>query len=486
MCSIQEEDEEIMRKKPEEKQASKVCMKCGGPAVLVTRINDPLCRDCFMVYTTHKFRAAIGKSKIVRDGETVLVAFSGGQSSSCMLQLIKDGLSEKAHKKLRFKPSLLFIDEGAVIDMSAEERLMSCQKILQILANTGYPCHIRSLEEAMDSSFITTNNDMNSTGSSELPDLGKDTQTERRTSDVDTAKNNSEDTQKINGLSLDDSFKEKCLHYEESEMKLKQMLKSMKSVTAKEDLIRSLRYNVIIDTARKHHHTKVMMADCSTRLSIRLLSDISQGRGAHVAMETAFADKRLDDITVLRPIRDFSSKEVALFNVLNDVETVFIPTLTTKAPENTSIEHLTESFVMGLQADYGSTVSNIMRTGEKLSTERLNSTEKICVICHAPLDTNTGIASALNAVEFSQKISSKKGDNSSAECCGQGDGSCKSKSNSLCKEDVLSTLCYGCRLMVKDMSDINKLPEYVQSKISQRVSRAKMKSDIQDYLLEDE
>jgi hypothetical protein len=29
-----------------------------------------------------------------------------------------------------------------------------------------------------------------------------------------------------------------------------------------------------------------MTADCSTRLSIRLLSDISQGRGAHVAMET--------------------------------------------------------------------------------------------------------------------------------------------------------------------------------------------------------
>ena len=47
-------------------------------------------RACFMVYTTHKFRSAIGKSKIVRDGETVLVAFSGGQSSSCLLQLIKD------------------------------------------------------------------------------------------------------------------------------------------------------------------------------------------------------------------------------------------------------------------------------------------------------------------------------------------------------------------------------------------------------------
>jgi hypothetical protein len=37
--------------------------------------------------------------------------------------------------------------EGTVIDMSAEERLTSCQKILQVIANSGFPCHIRSLEE---------------------------------------------------------------------------------------------------------------------------------------------------------------------------------------------------------------------------------------------------------------------------------------------------------------------------------------------------
>ncbi|XP_063440181.1 cytoplasmic tRNA 2-thiolation protein 2-A-like isoform X1 [Mytilus trossulus] len=485
MCSIQEGAIENPIK-TDKTEKSKVCMKCGGKAVLITRINDPLCRDCFMVYTTHKFRAAIGKSKIIRDGETVLVGFSGGQASSCLLQLIKDGLSERAHKKLRFKPSLLFIDEGAAIDMSAEERLDSCQKILQVMAKSGYPCHIRSLEEAMDSSFITTDSSKDSLASTELPDLDDKSQGQRSNKDLDTDRPKPAEKPKTNGLPIDKDFKEKCIHYDESEIKLKELLKSLKSVTAKEDLIKSLRYNILIDTARKHSHTKVMTGDCSTRLSVRLLSDISQGKGAHVAMETGFADKRLDDITVVRPIRDFSSKEVTLHNVLNDVESVFIPTLTTKAPQNTSIEHLTESFITGLQADYGSTVMNIMRTGEKLNTEILDSTEQQCIICHAPLDTSTGIASALNAVEFSQKISRKNDDKSSPECCGEGDGSCNTKSGRLNKEEALSTLCYGCRLMVKDLSDVNKLPEYIQRDITNRVNRSKMKADIQDYLLADD
>ena len=38
----------------------------------------------------HKFRSAIGKSKLIRDGEKVLVAFSGGANSSALLHLIQD------------------------------------------------------------------------------------------------------------------------------------------------------------------------------------------------------------------------------------------------------------------------------------------------------------------------------------------------------------------------------------------------------------
>lgn len=40
-----------------------------------------------------------------------------------------------------------------------------------------------------------------------------------------------------------------------------------------------------MDIAEKSGYTKIMMADCGTRLAVRVLSNLSEGRGAHVAME---------------------------------------------------------------------------------------------------------------------------------------------------------------------------------------------------------
>ena len=57
-------------------------------------INQLFCsfpiRDCFMVYVDHKFRASIGKSHLIRDHEKVLLAFSGGHSSSALLHLVQE------------------------------------------------------------------------------------------------------------------------------------------------------------------------------------------------------------------------------------------------------------------------------------------------------------------------------------------------------------------------------------------------------------
>lgn len=46
------------------------------------------------------------------------------------------------------------------------------------------------------------------------------------------------------------------------------------------------RQKILLDLAHKEGYSKVMLGDCSTRLAVRLLTDISEGRGAHVAMDT--------------------------------------------------------------------------------------------------------------------------------------------------------------------------------------------------------
>lgn len=460
MCSVQDGDSEGPLQK-ERIDPGRKCMKCRTEnAILITRVNDAFCRDCFMVYVTHKFRATIGKSKLVRDGEKVLVAFSGGPASSCLLHLITEGLSQRAHKKLRFLPGLIFIDESSVLgDLVDNGGVAEVKKIVELMAATGYPCQTRHLEEAICLSQ-----------KGQLPEVDLSTLTESDQANVQAA-----------DLHIQDNL-------DRARVEIKSLFASIKSLTAKEDMLNRLRQRLLMEVAQVEGYSKVMTAHCGTRLAVNLLSDISQGRGAQVAMDTAFSDTR-SSVILVRPIRDFSSKEVAMYNSLHGVESVFIPTLTTKTPEGSSIEHLTEAFVTGLQADYPSTVSNIMRTGEKLSTEKKDGSR--CVLCEAPLDTDVGDSSALSAVEFSSLISRRKKGKvneckNTTACCGEGDGSCHTKSLGLKLEEIVSALCYGCRMTIKDMGDTTKLPEKLMSEISYRIRRSKMKNDIQDFLLDPE
>jgi cytoplasmic tRNA 2-thiolation protein 2 len=45
-------------------------------------------RECFQEYFTHKFRATIGKNKILEKDEIVLFPYSASSSSVAMLHLI--------------------------------------------------------------------------------------------------------------------------------------------------------------------------------------------------------------------------------------------------------------------------------------------------------------------------------------------------------------------------------------------------------------
>ncbi|XP_046375267.2 cytoplasmic tRNA 2-thiolation protein 2-A-like [Haliotis rufescens] len=455
MCSVQDEDGDIAVPRSAI-SADRVCMKCKDTkAVVVTRVNDALCRDCFIVYVVHKFRATIGKSHLIRDGEEILLAFSGGPCSSALLHLVQEGLSQRAHKRLRFKPSLVHIDEMGVLDLPSEEREKTNAAILDVLRGTGYPCYISSLEQALD---LPDGSGEQKVGHCRPPCWNID-----------------------NGEGLENYNRAK------HDKRLADVFKSIKSTTAKENYVRNLRNQLLTAIARRHSYSKVMLANTSTRLAIRILSDIGQGRGGQVSVDTCFADERHGDIMFVRPIREVTSKEVAMYNSLYRVEPVFVPTLTTQASRGASIDHLTECFVTGLQAEFPSTVSNITRTAGKLDSVVRTGTEDFCVLCQSPLDTNVGEASALRAVEFSDMLSKRGCDpgSTTSGCCGEGDGSCQSsKVNSLHNTDVIKALCYGCRLTVKDMTDVSQLPSHVTQEAASRISRLRMKEDIQDFLID--
>lgn len=59
---------------------------------------------------THKFRSTLGKTKLMKHDEKVLTLFYGDQNSVAVLHLLEQGVSENTHKKIRFKPTILYID----------------------------------------------------------------------------------------------------------------------------------------------------------------------------------------------------------------------------------------------------------------------------------------------------------------------------------------------------------------------------------------
>ncbi|XP_041455707.1 cytoplasmic tRNA 2-thiolation protein 2-A-like isoform X1 [Lytechinus variegatus] len=469
MCQVQG-DESLMMMEEKSFKRSSTCMKCEEAAVVIARVKDAFCRNCFLAYVTHRFKATIGKSRLIRDKEKVLVAFSGGQNSSAVARLIHEGRSENQHKKFRFIPSLIYIDDGIIMDQTASERSANREIVTKLMSAYDIPSYVVPLEEVV-----------NMRHSYESIPRGKGND------DVAMA------TRHLNQLIINDVDSQRLL----------EILNSAKSLTAKEDLIQTLRHRLLADVAKRTGHTKIMLGDNGTNLASRVLSGMAQGRGVTVPLQVTFADNREGDNTFVRPLREFPSREVALYNHLMGVESVCLPTPTTKASQYASINKLTSEFINGLQVGFPSTVSTVLRTGEKLCTVSSSGDGDNCIMCKGPLDTDVPACSALKSTQHSlaELTDTDKGglthcnssmscesasDQSSSECCGQGDGSCHSTRKIISFREVSRWLCYGCRITIRDMKEVNSLPDYVLEEAGRRQRRSVMKEEIQDFLLTDE
>ncbi|XP_072527107.1 cytoplasmic tRNA 2-thiolation protein 2 isoform X2 [Salminus brasiliensis] len=500
MCEVEEEYRGCLegRSVP---RVSKTCVKCKeNTAVLIIRVGDAFCRSCFKEYFVHKFRAMLGKNRVIFPGEKVLLAVSGGPASSSMLAQVQEGLSREAPKKLRFVPGIIYIDEGGVCGQTAEQREKTTTQLETIFKKTGFPYYMASLEQVfgLPGSVLEP-----VSGSAQRPGCSYKAavdqyiqQREGKQKHEEAAVEEAQDALTRLGVHSQ--------HSPEHRVALERLFSSLKTLTAKEDMLQTLRQHLILHTARTNGYSKVMMGDSCTRLAIRLLTNISLGRGAALAADTGFLDARYGDVVVVRPMRDYSAKEISFYNRLFGVQSVFIPGLDTKVPDKASIQRLTESFIIRLQADFPSTVSTIYRTSEKLHTASppQNTAEPAakCLLCLCALDTKAEEASAFRATLLSEQLSMRKaqGDPASSNpagspgstCCqeqGCGAGGCCSTSRVPPQStDLKSLLCYSCRLTIKDMAAVDSLPQYIVSEAEKRQRRAQMKEEISEFLLDED
>jgi len=311
MCQVNEDDDQTFQtlKSP----ISRKCVNCDDEAVVVVRIADPMCRKCFDEFFIHKFRSTLSKSNVFQRGERVLVAFSGGPSSTALLHLIADGLSINARRRLQFEAHVAFIDEHFLYPEARDIK----NEVKEFVENKlKHSLHVLSIDD------------------------------------------NDEDFRRL-------------------------IFDRTKSLTGKEELIRRRRLKLLFDIAERENCTKLILGDHCTKLAAQILSDIAQGRGAHVASECNLTDSRNDRVTIVRPFREINAKEIAMYNRLHSIESLQNVNIATMSGPQSSIFQLTETLVNDLQRQFPSTVSTIFRTSDKLEK---NLRIEHCDLCSGPVD----------------------------------------------------------------------------------------------------
>uniref|UniRef100_A0A0C9RFS3 Cytoplasmic tRNA 2-thiolation protein 2 n=1 Tax=Fopius arisanus TaxID=64838 RepID=A0A0C9RFS3_9HYME len=439
-----------------------VCQKCNNEKAEVTlRKKDVYCNGCFLISATHKFRATLGRSKIVRPSDTILVGHNGQAGSTALLNLIKAGMDESVHKRLIFNVKLLYIDDGLIMGQSMAERQIKLTNIYKQVEALGFPAYGIVISEAMSSDNLS------------ISFL--------------------EDKTRLNDQSKGDE-------------ELLKMWNKLTDETCKKDFLLKLREKVMVMAAKILKCQKIFLADDSTSLAIAILSNVALGRGAHLSSDCGFIDNRHKDVMILRPMRDFSRQELYYYLRIRDIKCIDEEEL--KDNLHPSIQKLTGKFVRNLEDEFSGTVSTIFRTGEKIVTGKENnrnniSTEQVCAFCNGCLDTIPidGFTSSIDAKNFSKivsaesanaewnlaklmKISPENKKNVQEYSCQ--DCRCNNMqalNHNIEYEQIRHLLCYACQSIFNDNFTLHELPFYVVKSVSRKLRLEDIAGEIQKFLL---
>lgn len=446
---------------PRVSDSDPVCKKCGCQGVHISlRSKNNYCQACFLTMTIHKFKAALGKSKLVRPNDSVLIGHSGKANSTVLLHLVTADAKESMSKKLRLKCKVLHIDDGMVRGQSVDERQQMKNALAKEAENLPLPVYTISLSECMAD---TIHDEIRLIDSSEI------------------------------NVSRGDEV-------------LRKVFDDLRNDTAKDELLKQLRQKLLVSAARKLECSKVFVADTSVDLAIKVLGDVSAGRGSQLCFNVAFSDTRYTDVMLLRPLRDFTEEDVAGYLDCYKLRPMF-NSLQSNPPFPASIRSVARRFVQKLDSECHGTVSTIYRTSEKISAkiEELNNgnanatiDDNKCAVCELILDCPPEELSVVRAKLFSKLVSTVKdisvNDNSLSTCEQTGNEQIKKQRGTLCQctascnsfrnEHIVEKyLCYSCRLIFVDSKQANGLPDFILKAIKRRAQMENLREEIADFLL---
>jgi cytoplasmic tRNA 2-thiolation protein 2 len=429
--------------------------------VVLLRTRDPYCRTCFLAAAQHKVRAALGKHKATRPGERVLVAAGGDHGSTALLHILQQGVNSDA-KRLLFLPIVLYVEEGAAY---GEEEAVTTERIREMtsrLQQFGFPVHLALLESC--------------------------------------------NTEGVSASAPAEDLVARCPGPAAA---LAATFAGLREGTARQELLLHLRRAVLLRAARELGCAKVLTGETGTVLAVELLAGVAGGAGAGLAHRVGWRDGRDGEVALLRPLRELSVKEAALYGHLQGLRAGGGgPAWARGQDPFYSLRSLTEQFLVGLQLSFPATVPTVGRTGDKLSPGGAEG--EGCALCQGGLDTGVEAHCSLQATNFSRLMSARGrepglgdltatlleveeagpepegcgGEKDQAGCCGQGDGACRAggdRGPSLAQ--VMEHLCYACRRTLGGAGEAAKLPAGLLREVAVRRRRESVRNEISDFLL---
>ncbi|KAJ3132392.1 Cytoplasmic tRNA 2-thiolation protein 2 [Geranomyces variabilis] len=350
----------------------------------------------------YKFRLALMRGAPLSDGASVLVAVSGGPSSCCLLEAMKrfhaiDPAMPRKPRKFA-KVIVCYVDPSAVLGYPEK-----AGQIAEAAAAADFECVTVTLE----SMFL--NPDESDPG-----------------------------VVNVDGPSTEATLVKSATSSLSPKARLQQCFQSLGTATAKEDMIDLLTNKAILRAARRAGCTLVLRGDTSTRMAVNTVAQTSKGLGFAMPIEMADRPTWPADIEVVRPLRDLSAKQIAIFNRAAKVETFVTPGVTSGMPAKASIDRLTEAFVVGLVKDFPMTVNTVLRTAMKVRTECEDKETLRCSFCDGPMQEDSQDWRTKHTVTQLQPT--------------------------LLQEEslpVASVLCYGCQNLCRDRKGALMLPGYI-------------------------
>uniref|UniRef100_A0A2A4JZ41 Cytoplasmic tRNA 2-thiolation protein 2 n=1 Tax=Heliothis virescens TaxID=7102 RepID=A0A2A4JZ41_HELVI len=375
------------------------CKKCESPHTVILRKKDYYCDECFMINTNHKFRACIGKNKILVPNENVLIGISGGVGSTVLMDLVYHGLSLENTKKLRIDPFF--------VHLFGENRKDSAEAVIRQCKKYNFNVYIIHLAEYMNLNF---------------------------------------DVPEPNCIPEAEEKKVKSFH---------DMLNSMPATAAKDFLLKVKR-NLLVEFAKKVQCRIIFTAETTNTLAINLLTNLATGRGSQVQNDIGFCDVRDQPIKILRPIKDIGKEEMDYYVAIKQLSPV-----QDKDVISNSLQSVISSFVSDLQKDFQATISTVCKTADKIGNQDEPNKQVKCVICKSNLHTKDLNISALEATNISRKVSLVNTQFRQDLDNNPDISSLENYAAPSVFPLINRYLCYGCSRNQSEMNQ-TKLPTYIQ------------------------